>query len=81
MTVEIKVMGSGCARCKQLAENATEAVGELGMDASVEEVHDIAQIAAAGIMQTPALVIDGQVVLSGRVPSVGQLKDLLPASA
>jgi small redox-active disulfide protein 2 len=79
MTIEIKVMGAGCARCTQLADNATEAVREIGLDASVEEVHDLVQIAAAGILQTPALVIDGQLVLAGRVPSVGQLKELLPA--
>jgi small redox-active disulfide protein 2 len=79
MTLKIEVMGAGCARCVQLADNTTEAVAELGLDASVEEVHDVAQIAAAGIMQTPALVIDGQVMLAGRVPSVSQLKELLPA--
>jgi len=81
MTIEIKVMGAGCANCKKLADNTSEAISQLGLDASVEEVHDMAQIAAAGIMQTPALMIDGQVALTGRVPSVGQLKELLPASS
>jgi len=81
MTVEIKVFGPGCDRCKQLAKNATEAVAELAMDAEVTEVHDVEAIVSAGIMQTPGLMVGGKVVSSGRVPSVGQLKEILSTDA
>jgi len=81
MTVEIKVFGPGCDRCRQLAKNANEAVADLGIDAQVTEVHDVAEIASAGIMQTPGLMVDGKVVLTGRVPSVNQVKEILGANA
>lgn len=79
MTVQIRVLGSGCARCKTLAENARQAVRATGADATVEEVHDPMVIAALGILTTPALVIDGELVLAGRVPTVPQLQDVLAA--
>ena len=81
MTVEIKVLGPGCDRCKQLGANTRQAVAELAMDAEVTEVHDVAEIASAGIMQTPGLVVGDKVLLSGRVPSVDQLKEILSANA
>lgn len=77
----IRVLGSGCANCKALTARTTEAVAAAGLDATVEEVHDVAEIAACGVMITPALDVDGQVVLAGRVPSVAELAALLTVAA
>jgi small redox-active disulfide protein 2 len=63
----IKVLGSGCAKCNELEAAVKEALGELGMDTNIEHVTDFAQIAAFGVMTTPALVIDGKVVSYGKV--------------
>jgi small redox-active disulfide protein 2 len=76
MTMQIRVLGSGCARCKTLAENAREAVRVLGVDATVEEVHDPMEIIAQGILTTPALVIDGELVLAGHAATVPQLEEV-----
>lgn len=73
----IKILGTGCASCKNL-ENATrELVAELNMDASVIKEEDIMNIMAYGVLRTPGLVINDKVVLSGRVPSKSELKGLL----
>ena len=63
----VKVLGSGCAKCNELEAATKEALIELGMDVSIEHVTDFAQIAAYGVMTTPALVIDGKVVSFGKV--------------
>ena len=73
----IKVLGSGCANCKILESRTREALKELCMDALVEKVTDYLQIASYGVMRTPGLVIDEKVVLSGMVPPVDKLKELL----
>jgi small redox-active disulfide protein 2 len=75
--MEIKVLGSGCARCKSLEKVTRKAVEELNLDARVEKVEDLPKILEYGVMSTPALVIDEQVVMSGRVPKVKDLKALL----
>lgn len=75
--MEIKVLGPGCPKCKTLIKNVTDAVNDLGIDASVVKVDDIVDIMAYGVMTTPALVIDGKVVLKGFVPSVTELKSML----
>ena len=75
--MKIKVLGSGCANCKTLEKRTAQAVNLLGMDADIEKVTDYAAIAAYGVMSTPALVIDEQVVLAGRVPKVAELQTLL----
>lgn len=75
--MEIKVLGSGCAKCNQLEEAARKAVEQAGIDASVEKVTDMARIMGYGVMTTPALVVDGQVRVAGRVPSVDDLVGLL----
>ncbi len=75
--MEIKVLGTGCANCKNLEAATRKAVEELGIDASVVKEEDIMKIMGYGIMRTPGLVIDEKVVLSGRVPSVSELKELI----
>lgn len=75
--MRIQVLGPGCERCAKLKAHVEEAVKDLGLEATVEKVTDWQAIAAAGVMGTPALAIDGEVVLAGRVPSVEKLKPLL----
>lgn len=75
--MEIKVLGSGCAKCKTLEKVTREAVAELNLDATVEKVEDIQKIIEYGIMITPALVIDGKVVLKGKVPKMKEMKEIL----
>lgn len=73
----IKIFGPGCKRCKQLQANAEQAVGELGLEATIEKVQDINQMLEYGVIMTPALAIDGQVKFSGKVASAEEIKGLL----
>ena len=75
--MEIKVLGAGCARCKSLQKVTQKAVEELNLDVTVEKVEDIQKIMEYAVMRTPALVINEKVVLSGQVPKINQLKELL----
>ncbi len=75
--MHVKILGSGCANCVNLEKVTRQAVDELGLQATFEKVTDYADIAAYGILRTPGLVVDEQVLLSGRVPTAGQVKDLL----
>jgi small redox-active disulfide protein 2 len=75
--MEIKVLGTGCARCRSLEKVTQKAVEELNLDAVVEKVEDIQKIMEYAVMRTPALVIDEKVVLSGQVPKVAEIKDIL----
>lgn len=77
--MHIKILGSGCANCVNLEKAARQAVADLGLDATFEKVTDYGQIAEYGIMRTPGLVVDEQVLLSGRVPTARQVKELLAA--
>jgi small redox-active disulfide protein 2 len=73
----IQVLGTGCPKCIKLAEHATQAAQELGLDYMLEKVTDINAIIGFGVMLTPALVVDGAVKFCGKVPSVEELKKLL----
>ena len=73
----IQILGTGCPKCKKLEENTRLAVQQIGLECEVLKVADINAIMHMGVMMTPALVIDGKVVLSGKVPSVEELKQLL----
>jgi small redox-active disulfide protein 2 len=75
--MEIKVLGTGCAKCKTLEKQTKDAVAELGFSAEIEKVEDIYKIMSFGVMTTPALVINQKVVMSGRVPSMAELKELI----
>ena len=73
----LQVLGVGCAKCAKLRENAEAAVAELGIDARVEKITDIPTILSFDVLMTPALVIDGNVKLVGRVASVDEIKQWL----
>ena len=73
----IKVLGTGCAKCKKLEDLTREVVNELQLDATVEKVDDIYKIMQYGVMRTPGLVINEKVVLTGRLPNIAELKKLI----
>ncbi|WP_241558131.1 thioredoxin family protein [Maribellus luteus] len=77
MTMEIKVLGTGCPKCKKLEQLTRDAVSELGIKATIEKVEDIYKIMQFGVMRTPGLVVNGKVVMSGRLPKTSEIKELL----
>ena len=74
---KIQILGTGCAKCTKLAENAREAAESLGLDYEMEKITELNQIMAFGVMTTPALAVDGKVLLTGKVPSAADLEKLL----
>jgi len=74
---QVQVLGTGCPKCEKLAARAKEAIAALGLDCEVEKVNDITEIVKFGVMMTPALAIDGEVRVTGKVPSVDELKSML----
>lgn len=74
---KIQVLGTGCPKCKKLYEAAQEAAGAVSIKAEVTKVEDINEIMKFGVMMTPALVIDGEVKVVGRVPRVEEIKNML----
>jgi len=79
--MKIAILGPGCRNCVTLERLAREAAAALGIDAEVTKVTDYADIASYGIMSTPGLVLDGEVVLSGRLPSGEEVRELIAARA
>jgi len=75
--MEIIILGTGCVRCRTLEKVTREAVEETHITATIRKEEDIVKIMNYGIMHTPGLVIDGKVVLSGRVPSAKEIKEIL----
>ena len=73
----ILIFGPGCKRCKQLQANAEQAIGELGLEATVEKVEDINKMLEHGVFITPALAIDGQMKFAGKVASAEEIKRVL----
>lgn len=73
----LQILGTGCPKCSKLAENAEAAAKALGLDYQLEKVTDIKKIMAFGVMITPALVVDGQVKVAGKVPSADEIKKML----
>jgi small redox-active disulfide protein 2 len=73
----IKILGTGCPKCKKLEENAKAAVSEAGIEATIEKVSDLDKIMDYGVMITPALVIDEKVVASGKLLSASDIKSLI----
>jgi small redox-active disulfide protein 2 len=74
---KLQILGPGCSRCTNLAAATEQAAKTLGLEYQIEKVTDMKQIMTFGVMMTPALVVDGQVKLAGRVPSVEEIKKLL----
>ncbi len=77
--MDVKILGSGCRNCQNLEANTTQALHDLGIDATIDHVRDEVEIIGYGVMSTPALVIDDEVVVSGRVPSPDQVRALIAA--
>lgn len=75
--MRIQILGTGCAKCRRLAEVAETAAQELGVEFTLEKVQEIEQILALGVLATPAMLIDGKIRTSGRVPSSEEMKKLL----
>ncbi|MDO9556566.1 MAG: thioredoxin family protein [Coriobacteriia bacterium] len=78
--MRIKILGSGCTKCNLLEKATRESVQRLGLEADIEHVTDFEQIMAFGVMTTPALVIDEQVRLSGRIPSADELDRIIAST-
>ena len=75
--MKIQILGTGCAKCNQLAASTQAAVDRLGLDCEMEKVTDFIRFAEFGVMITPALVVDGRLKVAGRVPSDAELEKLL----
>jgi small redox-active disulfide protein 2 len=75
--MEIKILGPGCSKCKTLEQLTRDVVSKNGIEATITKVDDIMEIMKYNIMTTPALVIDGKVVVKGRIPSAEEIKQLL----
>lgn len=75
--MEIKVLGTGCPKCKSLEKVTREALAQTGIDATITKVEDIVEIMKYNVMTTPALVIDDKVVMKGKVPSVNEISNIL----
>ena len=75
--MEIKVIGEGCEKCDKLYENTCLAVKELGVEASIDKVEDLMDIVRLGVMTTPSVMVDGKLIISGRVPKVKEIIKLL----
>ena len=75
--MKVEILGTGCAKCKRLTKNAETAIKELGIEAEVVKVDDITEIMDRGVMLTPALAVDGELKVSGRVADVKEIKEIL----
>jgi len=75
--MQIQVLGSGCPTCKNLFELTKQAVEELGLKTKVEYITDIQKIVEMGVMQSPVLAINGKPVMTGMVPGVGKIKEII----
>ena len=75
--MKIQILGIGCPKCKQTEANAKEALKNLGLDAEIEKITDVNEIADFGVMATPALAVDGTVKFSGKIPSIKEIEEVL----
>jgi len=75
--IKLQVLGTGCPKCKKLVENAEAAAKDLGIEYEIEKVTDINEIMKFGVMMTPALVVDGEVKVAGKVISREEIKNLI----
>lgn len=77
MKIIVKVLGTGCQKCKKLYNDVTEVISELGIDVELEKIEDLQKIMSYGIMSVPALVVNGKVKFAGKSPSREELKKYL----
>ena len=75
--MDIKILGAGCTKCRNLEKVTRDAVAEAGIDATIKKVEDIVEIMSYNVLQTPVLLINEKIVLKGQVPSVKQVKEIL----
>lgn len=75
--MKIQILGTGCAKCKKMAEIAEKAARELGLDHEIEKITEIVDIMQFGVMTTPGLAVDGKVLVAGKVPTEEKMKELL----
>lgn len=75
--MKVQILGTGCKKCETLYQHARQAVSDAGVDAELEKITDLSQIMAFGVMNTPALAVDGQVKTSGKIPSVDDIKQMI----
>lgn len=75
--MEIKILGPGCPKCKALEKSVINALAEMDISAEVTKVEDIMKIMEYGVMNTPGLVINGKVILAGRLPALNEIKSLI----
>jgi len=75
--MKIEILGTGCAKCRATENNVRKAVEELGIQAEVVKIEDLQDIINRGVMMTPAVVVDGQIKISGHQPSVEEIKKIL----
>lgn len=74
---QIKILGTGCKKCNDLADKVKSVADSMGIEYEFEKVTDIAQIVSYGVMTTPALVVNGEVKVSGKIPSDAEIKEFL----
>ena len=74
---KLQILGTGCPKCKQLSEAAEQAAREVGIEYEIEKVTDVMEIMQFGVMMTPALVVDGDIKVAGKVPSVAEIRQML----
>ncbi len=75
--MKIEVVGPGCGRCIATEKNVKEAIKQLGIQAEITKVSDVAEFAKKGVMFTPGVIVDGKVVISGKIPTVDELKEII----
>jgi len=75
--MKIEVVGPGCGRCIATEKNVKEAVKQLGIQAEITKVTDVAEFGKKGVMFTPGVIVDGKVVISGKIPTVDELKEII----
>jgi small redox-active disulfide protein 2 len=79
--MKLEVLGTGCPKCRKVYENAEQAVKELGTCVEISKVEDLKAIMSFGIMTTPALAVNGEVKVSGKIPSVAEIKSIISESS
>lgn len=79
--MKIEILGTGCAKCNALHDATTTVAEQIGVDCDIEKVSDLGRIASYGVMMTPALVVNGKVQASGKVPTPAELTNILQAAA